>query len=290
MAAGPAACQPTCHFLQGWLRGPKEPVADGGMPQGVIFLSASHLPGYSGPADRMKGDAMTEADWNTCTDPKLMLEFLRHKASDRKLRLFACGCCRLVWHLLSEEGSRKAVETAEQFADATLPEAERRAASLAAVAASASIPRDSTAQAVAAQAAAATLADDLAGDVPWISHDAASGPANLAMANNTNENDPWGEDAWHEAFSKENRRQADLIRDLFGNPFRSVSVDSGWLTPGVIELARTIYDGRNFERLPVLADALEEAGCHDPDILAHCRRLGDHARGCWAVDLLLAKE
>ena len=82
---------------------------------------------------------------------------------------------------------------------------------------------------------------------------------------------------------------ASCLRDSFGNPFRPVTIDQAWLTPNVAALARKIYDDRAFDRLPGLADALEETGCTDADILAHCRGPGPHVRGCWVVDLLLGK-
>jgi hypothetical protein len=82
-----------------------------------------------------------------------------------------------------------------------------------------------------------------------------------------------------------------LLRDLFGPlPFRPAPFDPTWRTPDVLRLAQGIYDARRFEGLPVLADALEEAGCDDAEILGHCRQGGDHARGCWVVDLVLGKE
>jgi hypothetical protein len=90
------------------------------------------------------------------------------------------------------------------------------------------------------------------------------------------------------------------MRDIFGNPFRPTALDSAWLTwdgDTIPKLARGIYDKHRLPqgtldntRLAVLADALEEAGCTNPDILDHCRKPGEHVRGCWVVDLLLGKE
>jgi hypothetical protein len=84
--------------------------------------------------------------------------------------------------------------------------------------------------------------------------------------------------------------QSDLIRCIFGNPFRPITLAPTWLTSTVVGLASAIYADRAFDRLPILADALEEAGCNEPAVLAHCRSDGPHARGCWVVDLLLGKE
>jgi hypothetical protein len=86
---------------------------------------------------------------------------------------------------------------------------------------------------------------------------------------------------------------AALLRELFGNPFQPVTVDPAWLTwdrGTVLCLARTIAEHGDFAVLPVLADALEEAGCASAPLLNHCRGPFDHVRGCWAVDLLLGKE
>jgi hypothetical protein len=84
--------------------------------------------------------------------------------------------------------------------------------------------------------------------------------------------------------------QAPLLRCIVGNPFRPVSIDPSWLTSTVVALVHGIYDDRAFDRLPILADALEDAGCDHPDILGHCRGVGPHARGCWVVDLVLGKS
>jgi hypothetical protein len=86
--------------------------------------------------------------------------------------------------------------------------------------------------------------------------------------------------------------QCTLLRCIFGNPFRSVAIDPGILTwddRSIPKLAHGIYDDHAFDRLPILADALEEVGCADADLLNHCRQLGEHSLGCWVVDLLLAK-
>ena len=81
--------------------------------------------------------------------------------------------------------------------------------------------------------------------------------------------------------------QADVLREVFPNPFRPVTADPAWLTPTVVSLAAAIYEDRAFDRLPVFADALEEAGCTNADVLLHCRQPGDYVRGCWVVDLVL---
>ena len=89
----------------------------------------------------------------------------------------------------------------------------------------------------------------------------------------------------------ENRTlNAMLLRDIVGNPFRPFSVDPAWLTSTVVTLATGIYEQRAFDRMPILADALQDAGCEDADILNHCRGGGPHVRGCWVVDLLLGKS
>lgn len=89
------------------------------------------------------------------------------------------------------------------------------------------------------------------------------------------------------------RAIANVLRDIFGNPFRRVTVDPAWLAWNdgtVVKMAQCIYEDRAFDQLPILADALEEAGCVDTGILRHCRQEGEHVRGCWVVDLLLGKH
>jgi len=83
---------------------------------------------------------------------------------------------------------------------------------------------------------------------------------------------------------------ATLLRDTAGNPFRPVAVEPSWLTSTVVPLAEGIYAERAFDRMPILADALEDAGSDNADILTHCRQPGEHVRGCWVVDLLTGRK
>jgi hypothetical protein len=204
---------------------------------------------------------MTEAGWLACTNPTPMLRFLRGKASDRKLRLFACGCCRQLWDRLADERSRRAVEAAERYADGEIPFDECLRA-----------------------ADEAGAADDERGrrqNPFWAAQIAAGFTRAIDAARQVLPN------------SCGRELQAALLRDLFGNPFRPVAVDPAWLTWNggtVPRLAQAIYDERCFDRLPILADALEDAGCHDLAILTHCRGPGPHVRGCWVVDALLGKK
>ncbi len=82
---------------------------------------------------------------------------------------------------------------------------------------------------------------------------------------------------------------ADVVRDVSGNPFRSVTFDLAWQTDTVTAIARGMYESRDFSGMPILADALQDAGCDNEEVLNHCRQPGEHVRGCWVVDLLLGK-
>jgi hypothetical protein len=202
-----------------------------------------------------------EITWLACTDPDAMLHFLRGRVSERKLRLFACACIRRIWPLLPDGRCRRAVEVIERCADGLAGRAELQAA----LADAESVEAASTGAARTAVRAVVTA---------WSTAEHARSAAAQAS------HDPAGE----------RRRQADLLRDLVGNPFRPAPVKLAWLEHRggrVAQIARTIYDGRRFADLPVLADALEESGCTDAAILAHCRSGGDHALGCWVLDSLL---
>jgi hypothetical protein len=250
---------------------------------------------------------MTEAEWLSCTDPMPILAFLRGQASERMLRLFACACCRRIWHLLNNDRNRKALETAERYAEGLTGSQELAFAQdatgrwrLAGVGARQAEPvLAQTAVAIASYVAGHDpwrSAADVARTAAWLISRAATGggPDDAAACDNRRQE----KDA---AKAAERMTQAVLVRDIFGNPFRP----SPTLPPAVLAwndgtvrlIAEGIYDDRKMPegsldtaRLAILADALLDAGCDDDSLIQHCREPGPHVRGCWAVDLILGKE
>jgi hypothetical protein len=269
---------------------------------------------------------MTESDWLASNDPAAMMRWLttpfserpiahpQLPVSDRKLRLFACACCRQVWHLLTDERSRKAVEVAEWFADGgsgdhricpVFPDLVMTDWGYCqhAFREGALVDRGS-------QPFAAELAYKCAGAIEGL------------IANN-------GLPRWFSVSTKFAVQQAAMLRDIFGNPWRPVDfmlipyAGNCQKVETVHRIAQAIYDGRLFDHMPILADALEDAGCDNADVLAHCRNeercddclgngfqhssphyrqafqcdhcastgwiplRGPHVRGCWVLDLLL---
>lgn len=214
---------------------------------------------------------MTEQEWEDCAGLTRMLVFLKGKVSDRKWRLFACGCWRFAWHLLTDEPFRLSVEVAERFSDGKATSEELFAAwqdGSAAATTSAWHAASSTSCRLSGSAAAAVQGDRI------------GGPAQAA------------------AQASETKKHAELLRHIIGPLlFRPVAFDPACLTRTVQALAQATYENRNLpsgtldnDRLVVLADALEDAGCGNAEILDHLRQPGDHVRGCWCVDLILGKE
>jgi hypothetical protein len=217
---------------------------------------------------------MNSNEWLTCREPNQMLVFLLElggRQETRKFHLFACGSCRLSWHLLVDERSRRAVEVAERQADGRAGIEEVREAHAQALRVLAHFGQRS-ARGRLAMAATRLLSPGI-------------GYAGIAarIANSILES---SRSPQREALAA---AQSDLIRDLFGNPFQPGAFDPDWLSPTVVELSRDIYDHRDYEKMPFLGDALEEAGCANPRILEHCRAGPVHARGCWVLDALTGR-
>ena len=220
---------------------------------------------------------MTEHQWLECTDPVLMLGFLPGKDSDRKLRLLAVACCRRIWPNLTPLYQR-AVDIAEQFADKQV--AEQELISLHEAVSLETFDYDifETVQAAIMSVTSPVMDRRIAGHV-------ADGVEAFVSAGVWNS---WTYNPDRKAAEK--LAQAHLLREIVTNPFCSIDLDPACLTSTVQQLAAGIYEERAFDRMPILGDALEEAGCDNTEILDHCRQPGVHVRGCWCLDLILGKE
>jgi hypothetical protein len=193
----------------------------------------------------------SEAWWLGLTNPIALLRFLRAgRPSDRKMRLFACACCRAIPALVDGPRARRTIEVAERLADGWETPGDR-----------------------------ATIDADwqTAGSPAWVVSwpDGSDNPVERAV---------------HWARQRGAAGLADVVREVFGNPFRPAALDPAWLAWGdgtAPKLARALYEERRFADLPILADALEEAGCTNADVLQHLRGGGNHTRGCWALDRVL---
>ena len=248
---------------------------------------------------------MTEAEWLACTEPGPMLEFRRRNATCRQLRLFAVACCRRFWSRLDPnhvEELQRAIELAERFIEkqatydecgatradlasrtlsdqtiaimcALAPEIRDTAVAGANAALSAMCYREELV--VPERRAQVALLHDIFGPLSFRS--VALDPSVLAGL-----------------VVPERRAQVALLHDVFGSlPFHPVTVPPdvlAWNDRLVPRLAQAIYVERRWGDMPILSDALLDAGCGDEEILAHCRAGGEHVRGCWVIDLLLGRQ
>jgi hypothetical protein len=239
---------------------------------------------------------MTETEWLECTDPTPMLEFVGGKASERKLRLFSLACCAALLPLTDDPMRNSLWEVSSRFVD------------------------DQSIGSELDQAKENLWCQYLGpwydiGPRTWQTIEAITFKANAAGAVFSASGGSVGQQAWEwddfldnaketvnwlywaaqenegTGFTWAKESAAYLLRCIFGPlPFRPVALDRAFLTPTGAALAYSSYYERAFDRLPILADALEEAGCTNSEILGHCRGPGPHVRGCWVVDLILGKE
>ncbi|OAI38703.1 hypothetical protein AYO40_01735 [Planctomycetaceae bacterium SCGC AG-212-D15] len=199
---------------------------------------------------------MSEDEWLRSTDPTRMLEFLRGKVSDRKLRLFAVASCHRVRHLMNKDEERNELDVVERYADGLAAESERKLV-------------HGWNRLVSVSNAASPSALDAA-------HFGAASALSFI------------DDSTAKAIEQES--QARLLRCIFGNPFHPVTLEPSLLSDSVAKIAKAIYDERAFDRMPILADALEESGMADGEVIAHLRGPGPHCRGCFALDAVLSYE
>jgi hypothetical protein len=227
---------------------------------------------------------MTEAEWLAATDTYSMLEFLWEKASDRKSRLFAVACLRRPYYVVADVRHQRAILLAERMADETVDGSEWesvyqpalelwRATSAVLSAAQRSAPRGSS-------EVERMLDADMATAAGWACLERGWEAAHQVTSVD-----------WSGKYADEPQHQMTLLREIFGNPFRAVAFDPLRRTADVMILARGIYEEKAFARMPILADALQDAGCDRDELLNHLRDPNAaHVRGCWALDLVLGKE
>jgi hypothetical protein len=207
---------------------------------------------------KVRSVVLEEEQWAVCTDPLQMLALLHDYASERQLRLFLCGCVRRSFPKLEDFRSRLALEVAERHADGQATDRELRAA------------RESA----------------------WEARDEQRVPQSYAAAYAA------APDIWMATSTQakylEPSLQCGLLREIFGHSvYRPITVHPLWRAlsnSSVRAIAQGIYDDRAFDRMPILGDVLEDAGCTDTEILGHCRQPGAHVRGCWLLDFLLGKN
>jgi hypothetical protein len=219
---------------------------------------------------------MTEAEWQDCVNVEPMLRELHKSFGGDKLRLFGCVVYRRVWGYL-DDNLHNLLDATEEWTisaiglDQWLVAWERYSNQLHA----SEVPYD-------AQLIRRLVISSYSNVLSPV-WQAAVRSRQYALSRTS-------VSLQKELTKAEKKWQAIALRDLFGNPFRPVSVDPSWLTSDVVALATGIYEERAFDRMPILADALMDASCDNDDVLNHCRQPVEHVRGCWVVDLILGKR
>jgi hypothetical protein len=231
---------------------------------------------------------MTECEWWAATEPRNLIDWLFFDAgaSDRKLRLFSVAACEPLRGIVWSPRIVAALDSAEAFADGRID-----------------APALSTAHATAwshyrtrHDSGAAVIPAQVRGAEAVCLYPTAQDP------HRDRDRYRWDDDAPYtllialfidhpDRTNPSFPRLVRLLHDIFGPlPFRDVAVNPLWLTSDVLALTRGIYDEKAFDRMPILADALQDAGCDNAEMLTHCRAEGwEHVRGCWVIDLLLGR-
>lgn len=206
---------------------------------------------------------MTETEWWTCTHPEAMLDFRRSRVHHRKLRLFAIWCWR--YHFAAEAPvlEQNIVDVLERYLDGQASHGE------------------------CVQAYSDAGGDRLDNRIPLLFMSDALAAAKRSAYFSYPSGTPF------KVIVSDKVRKCEMIREMFGNPFCRPTLRTSWVSWNdrtVVRIAQGIDDDCDFDSMPILADALEDAGCDDAAILAHCRGPAPHAHGCWVVDLLLEKD
>jgi hypothetical protein len=259
---------------------------------------------------------MTEAEWPEGTDIQALYLTVCRTTSARKLRLFACACCDRIAHLIDDDRSHSALATVRRAADSLADSEELQRALDATMRATNEIGR---------RVIVSAFGEEEYTRLRQRERTASSGPTDTVY--HAAEANPAFQAAWavrlaagphrasyvinvasvaaeaavraraelhagdySAALERERAMLCSLWRDVHSNPFRPVAFSPEWRTDTALTLARQMYEAREFGAMPILADALQDAGCDNEDILNHCRSEAPHVRGCWVVDLVLGKE
>jgi hypothetical protein len=239
---------------------------------------------------------MTEDEFNRSSDPRQMLELLSAQGtlSERKARLFAVACCRHIWPLLTDERYRMAVEVAERCADGGGTSTDLRQALRGVGEACRDLGNAFHHNFTALSAFGVCSREPIEAAWKAATYMPLAGPRVIGLAPGLPDNEYTGDR------DGGNAAACVLLKDIFGPPWRPSPLPTSvlpWNDGTMVRLAWAAYENRNLPegtldipRLAVLADALEEAGCDNAEILSHLRSPGPHVRGCFALDLLLGKE
>ena len=242
---------------------------------------------------------MTESDWLTSTDFSEHARFAAERISARRQRLLAVAFCRAVGHLIDHPDLTEALATIERYADgrrdtSDVEQARQRCREIAMEA------YETYARQV--DGGASGGRGSLQHELAWAVAYAATRPLPLVEVGTHAATVavqariglafllPVPSADVYDASAEQARVMRSVVWEVVGNPFRPVVDFTPWRTDTAVSLARTIYDSREFTALPILADALQDAGCDNDDVLTHCREPGAHVRGCWVLDGVLGKE
>jgi hypothetical protein len=266
---------------------------------------------------KKEGRPMNEAAWLACDDPVGMLVYLGDEASQRKRQLFALACCQLMRSILNPELEiLEALPEDASFVEDDTPQ-DVAWIDVETTLANYFWDSDSSSGSTEREFRAAFHSGTESEETDWSDSEAIEAGATLVVVDRA----IWQEESmwclWHhhnldfsiveiasrmaanakaegdeplQVLTERWRLLAGFLCDIFGNPFRQARVAPAWLSPTTVALAQAIYEDRAFDRLPILADALEDAGCTDQTILDHLRGPGPHTRGCFALDLVLGKS
>jgi hypothetical protein len=202
-----------------------------------------------------------------------MVNFVQENASDRKLRLFAVACCRINEHLLPNNNLRDSIGVIEDYADGLANNKDLQKVYTYADRLTSSLKDFLAVFSTRSVAVAASMTSNFAFQARELSDMLYS------------QTKPWQHPtAWD--------LHIPLLHEIFGNPFQTAQTRFKLKSESrtVVKLAKKLYDKKEFEQMPLLAEALEKAGCSDHDLVSHCRAKVVHVRGCWALDLILGKE